>query len=400
MTIHERTNPKKKRNWEKDVLPHVKEELNIFYREGIVPTLRTIFYRLASRNIIRNTQYDYTYLSEYTARCRSRWITLKRLLPHVQKIKRDGLGEWLRDILYSQQLLKIYVKQRYEINNNDIIFHDEHNKNKKYILTTNEVLPIGCFSDETRGVSENFNDVYETPEEHIKANLDNLEGLPNGYKKLIPKWYNQPYYVEIWTEKNAMLGTLESIVKDLDVRIVYNRGFDSWSHTWQTYQRIKKMLNEGKKVKILYFGDLDPSGDIMDETINEKMNICFDVEEHISQGQYEFRRIGVLYEHVKKFNLLSNQDPEVLLKLKEDRRKKRFMQKYGLQSEDELFQVEIDALAASAPLDFKNMVIDEISKYYNDEIYENLLSDPRHSNEQISLHVRKNVQNFLDKHSK
>jgi hypothetical protein len=56
-------------------------------------------------------------------------------------------------------------------------------------------------------------------------------------------------------------------------------------------------------------------------------------------------------------------------------------------------------LAAFAPLEFKNMILDEIKPYYNNEIYENLLSDAKHSDDQISLHVMKNVQMFLAEHN-
>jgi hypothetical protein len=390
---------KKNRNWEQDVLPFVKEELEKFAEKGIVPTLRTIFYILASRKILQYVQNDYAYLSGYTAKCRKRSVTLNRL--NIEGVKRDGLMEEIREILSSQQLLIGYVRKRHITrgSSNDIILYDEVEKNKKYVLRTNEVLPIDCFSDETRGTYKDFNDEYFTPEEHIKETLDFLRYLPSQYKKMIPKWHTQPYYVELWTEKNAMVGTFRSILEGQDVRIVYNRGFDSMSNVWRTYQRIKKAWSQNKKVRILYCGDLDPSGDAMDDIINENMKVCFNVQEFKWRGDYDFKRVGVLYEHIEKFKLPKNPDPKVLAKLKEDPRKERFKQKYGLQSDGDLFQVEIDALAAFAPLEFKNMILDEINSYYNNEIYENLLSDAKYSEDQISIHVRKNVQIFLEEHN-
>jgi hypothetical protein len=258
------------------------------------------------------------------------------------------------------------------------------------------VLEIDCFADDTRGAIQDFNDEYKTPVEYIKEKLDFIGDLSSQYEKLIPKWHNQPYYIELWTEKNAMVGTFRSILKGLDVRIVYNRGFDSITNTNRTYRRFLKAWNERKKVRILYFGDLDPSGDAMDEIINENMDIFFDVEKFREDGRYGFKRVGVLYEHIDKFNLPKNADPKVLAKLKEDLRAESFMKKYGLQSKDELFQIEIDALPASKPGEFKKMVLDEIKPFYSSETYDSVLSDSKHSEGQISRHVMKNVHHFIE----
>lgn len=389
------TDTKKRRNWEKEVLPYVKEELEKFEKEGVKPTLRTIFYRLASRNIIRNVLNDYTYLSEYTTECRERYVILKKRLL-LEGVLRDGLSEEDKQRLYSHGLLIQYNKQRYGPEQDHIILHyisDEYDSSfrrlsniKKYILKTEEALPVDCFSDETRGPSKGFIDVYKTPTQYIKNSLNFLEDLPGTYKNLIPKWHEQPYYVELWTEKNAMVGTFKSILKGLDVTIVYNRGFDSMSNAWRTYERIKEKFHaEGKKVRILYFGDLDPSGDAMDEIINEKMDLFFNVAKYKEEGLYDFKRVGVLYEHIKEFELLQNQDPEVINKLKNDKRLKQFKKKYHLEKDDDPFQYEIDALAASDPAKFKKMVLDEIRPFYDRQIYESLLSNPNYSEKQISL---------------
>jgi len=186
------------------------------------------------------------------------------------------------------------------------------------------------------------------------------------------------------------------MLEDLDVRIVYNRGFDSISNSWSTYQRIRKAWDQGKKVVILYCGDLDPSGDMMDETIKDIMNVFFDVERYENDGKYRFKRIAILPEHIERFKLPKNPDKKVLDKLKQDPRKERFKEKYDLKSDNELFQIEIDALAAFNPEELKQMLRDAILSYREHEIYDKLLKDGKHSYEQISLHIRKNVHRFLE----
>ncbi len=401
MSVTLDSKPKKKnRSWKTDVLPIIKKELIEFHKAGFKPTLRTIFYILISRKILENVQSDYTYLSGYTAKCRKRYVILKRA--NIENLRGKVMTDEHFKRLSEYNLLKVYKKSRYSSYDNPIIAYRDlgnyfEEKLKKYVIDMNEVLVVDCFSDETRGIIDDFIDEYKTPEEYIIEKLDFLDELPSGYKKLIPKWHNQEYHIELWTEKNAMVGTFGSILEGLDVRIVYNRGFDSMGHSWETYQRMKKAWKQAKKVRILYCGDLDPSGDAMDDIIKENMNVCFDVEEYKRRGLYDFTRIGVLYEHIDKFKLPKITDPKVIKKLlgdsekKGDPRTKRFIEKYH-----ELFQVEIDAMVAFARDELKDMIWNHIKIYYDQLIYRNLLSDKKHSEGQISIHVMKNVRKFLE----
>jgi len=121
------------------------------------------------------------------------------------------------------------------------------------------------------------------------------------------------------------------------------------------------------------------------------MKVFFDVEQYTDDGYYNFKRIAILKEHIEKFNLPENPDENVSAKLKRDPRAKQFIQKYH-----RLFQIEIDALAAHAPTEFKEMVIDSIKQFYDNEIYERLLYNDKHSEKIISKYIIKNVQMFLE----
>lgn len=58
-----------------------------------------------------------------------------------------------------------------------------------------------------------------------------------------------------------------------------------------SYQRIKDAWAKGKKVRMLYCGDLDPSGDAMDDIINENMNVCFNVKYYRENGDYDLKEL-------------------------------------------------------------------------------------------------------------
>jgi hypothetical protein len=201
---------------------------------------------------------------------------------------------------------------------------------------------------------------------------------------MIPRWHEQPEYVEVWVEKDALAGTLKSILGNRQVRIVPNRGFSSVPFNYDNIERLRDFQFEGKNVHILYFGDLDPSGEFIDKVINNKL---------AQYGLYgvDFKRIAVTEEQTSQFTLPHNPDPETLRKLRKDTRSKSFMRRHNGQ----LFQIEVDALQAYAPEEFKNLVQQSVDRYYDLEIYSEVLSRQVHSEEGVTRLVRKNLRSLL-----
>lgn len=71
-------------------------------------------------------------------------------------------------------------------------------------------------------------------------------------------WEDQPSYVEVWLEKDALSGIFSDITEEYGVTLVVGRGYNSWSAYKKAVDRFIKM---NKPVSILYFGDFDPSGE-------------------------------------------------------------------------------------------------------------------------------------------
>jgi len=70
----------------------------------------------------------------------------------------------------------------------------------------------------------------------------------------------QPCHIEVWTEKDAISGILKRVTSEYHVQLVVNKGYSSSSAMHNAYERFAEVLNEGRNVKILYFGDHDPAG--------------------------------------------------------------------------------------------------------------------------------------------
>jgi hypothetical protein len=54
----------------------------------------------------------------------------------------------------------------------------------------------------------------------------------------IDKWQNQKHYVEVWVEKEALMGVVEKVSKELDLTCFSCRGYSSQSAMWRAGMRM------------------------------------------------------------------------------------------------------------------------------------------------------------------
>jgi hypothetical protein len=59
--------------------------------------------------------------------------------------------------------------------------------------------------------------------------------------------------------------------ENLQVRIVTFGGFPGFAELNEHVKRFKQKMNEGKNVYVLWFGDLDPSGENIDRTTSKRL---------------------------------------------------------------------------------------------------------------------------------
>lgn len=76
----------------------------------------------------------------------------------------------------------------------------------------------------------------------------------------IDKWADQPCRVEVWIEKEALVGVIERICRDLDVAWFACRGYVSQSEQHAAGRRFASYIDAGQDVVLLHLGDHDPSG--------------------------------------------------------------------------------------------------------------------------------------------
>lgn len=86
-------------------------------------------------------------------------------------------------------------------------------------------------------------------------------------------WSDQPRYVEVMVEKQALEGVLIPVCRRLDVPFTANKGYSSSSAMYGASKRYLCRAKEGKELYVIYLGDHDPSGIDMSRDIQERMNL-------------------------------------------------------------------------------------------------------------------------------
>jgi len=113
--------------------------------------------------------------------------------------------------------------------------------------------------------------------------------------------------VEVWMEKNTTYLLLRDILERFKVPVQVQRGYGSVSMFIRAVRRAER---RGVK-RILYFGDLDPSGLDIERVTRERME------------PVEVERVALTWEQVRRYRL-----PPRYAK-PSDRRTRRYVQRYG-----------------------------------------------------------------------
>ena len=119
-----------------------------------------------------------------------------------------------------------------------------------------------------------------------------IEECARFYRKDI--WRNLPERVEIWTEKETLTGPLLSVTYRLAVGLFPCRGFASLSFLYEAAKEIEEC---GKPTTIYYFGDHDPSGQNIFQTIQR------DLQKLAPTTDIYFEKLAVTYEQIERWDL-------------------------------------------------------------------------------------------------
>lgn len=222
----------------------------------------------------------------------------------------------------------------------------------------------GYIVDRTRNVQEWAS--WESPSEAARQ-------AASRYRR--DRWEDQPYYVEVWVEKDALAGVIERPCSELMVPFFSCRGYTSQSEMWSAAQRLYAQAGMGKRVKILHLGDHDPSGIDMSRDIRERLQLFMGVDYHydteIANNTAIWRwldetltvdRIALTMDQVEEHDPPPN--PAKLT----DSRADDYIRKYGMQS------WELDALS---PTELARLITDSVKAIRDEDLWEDVLQQEK-----------------------
>jgi hypothetical protein len=110
-------------------------------------------------------------------------------------------------------------------------------------------------------------------------------------------WTSSPCYVEVWCESRSIAGVIERDCEELAVSLYPAGGFSSMTLVYEAAEYIKAEITEtGKRPIIIYIGDYDPAGVLIDIDIKTKLERHLDIA-------FDFRRIAINEEQVRLYDL-------------------------------------------------------------------------------------------------
>lgn len=206
---------------------------------------------------------------------------------------------------------------------------------------------------------------------HWNSPAEILETCTQQYH--IDKWATQPNRLEVFIEKDALVGVIENVCNRYDVPYFSCRGYTSQSEMWAAAMRLQKYLDEGQTPYIIHLGDHDPSGIDMTRDIRERLKLFM--------GGVEVNRIALNEDQIRKYN------PPPNFAKATDSRYTQYQEKFGEES------WELDALD---PTVIESLIEATIQNYWDEDLWnEAVKKEKKHR-----VLIKKAADNLNEKNSK
>jgi hypothetical protein len=270
-----------------------------------------------------------------------------------------NLRKWTEEILEEHEAIDIRLTNRqfyYQLVGKDLIPNaDEIYKRICVFLTDSRYAG--------RIDWESIEDKEREAEKH--SEWENVKEIIEGaiYSYRLPRWRDQEYYLEMYCEKKAGINTLQPIADKWHIHFGFNKGYSSASAMYELSKRIAEQIEDGKKARVLYFGDHDASGLDMIRDIHTRLcefmttgdNVIDILGDDEDNPNFLVIPVALTIQQIKKYNPPPN--PAKMT----DPRAKWYITRFGKVSWelDSLKPLELRKIADKSVLEFV-----DVSKYH------------------------------------
>lgn len=237
-----------------------------------------------------------------------------------------------------------------------------------------DLLPLDKFVDRARAKVEP--DGYEDLEDYLRI-------VEDAYRRKACD--QQPDYVEVWTEKDALSAVIGDVLEPYGATLVVSKGYTSYTVLFEAAQRFKAEAAErgADRCHLLYFGDFDPSGEDIFRVISSELEAltgywatvdASEAESYGTPGALHIEKVALTRYQVDLYNL-----PPIPTKAT-DSRSDRFVARHG----DEA--VELDALPPDV---LEDTVREAVEDYFDADVREEVLETEEEEQAEIREAVKR-----------
>lgn len=276
---------------------------------------------------------------------------------------------------YDEQGLSLTLRQiYYQFVSRDLIANnDKEYKRLGDIVSDGRMAGLidwSAIEDRTRYLRSTAS--WDSPAQIVRACANQFKMDP---------WKHQKTYVEVWVEKDALIGVIESACDPRRVPHFSCRGYASQTALYDAGRRIARQIDAGKEVLILHFGDHDPSGIDMTRDIRERVAMFarggLGEDAGSDFDNIEVRRLALNFDQIKSYKPPPN--PAKIT----DSRAAEYIRNYGHQS------WELDALE---PRVLIGLIERELDAIIDEDDWETSMEDEKRGRAKITQ-----VANKLEK---
>lgn len=226
------------------------------------------------------------------------------------------------------------------------------------------LLDWDAIEDRTRNVRST--PTWENP-------ADIITGCANGYA--IDLWERQDWRPEVWIEKDALVGVIESVCRRWQVPFFACRGYTSQSEQYRAGKRFAYNDYRGFRSIVFHLGDHDPSGIDMTRDNQERLDL-------FSDHAVTVKRLALNFDQIEEYDPPPNPAKE------SDSRSEGYIRRFGDSS------WELDALD---PRVIDKLISDEIEAIVNHEVWQEdrALQDEQRNLLQASADNWNDVERFV-----
>jgi hypothetical protein len=112
-------------------------------------------------------------------------------------------------------------------------------------------------------------------------------------------WADAEHYVEVWCESRSIAGSIVDLCQELAVSLYPAGGFASITFAYEAPDFIRETVGcTGKPAHVLYIGDHDPAGVLIDRSLEAEFRQHLDTDTALT-----FHRIAITEEQIAEFDL-------------------------------------------------------------------------------------------------